>query len=84
MEALQGLLKRVGDIMEFNTALLHRGFEIDKKTGATLTPIYQVSAFSQESAEQLEKSLLVHFSVCTHLQVWVYCKKSSSEEVSVW
>lgn len=55
MEALQGLLKRVGDIMEFNTALLHRGFEIDKKTGATLTPIYQVSAFSQESAEQLEK-----------------------------
>lgn len=55
MEALQGLLKRVGDIMEFNTALLHRGFEIDKKTGAILTPIYQVSAFSQESAEQLEK-----------------------------
>lgn len=55
MEALQGLLKRVCDIMEFNTALLHREFEIDKKTGATLTPIYQVSAFSQESAEQLEK-----------------------------
>lgn len=41
--------------MEFNTALLHQGFDVDKKTGATITPIYQVSAFSQDSAEQLEK-----------------------------
>lgn len=41
--------------MKFNTALLHGGFEPEKTTGSTLTPIYQVSAFAQESAEQLEK-----------------------------
>ena len=41
--------------MEFNTELLHGNFACEKSTGATLTPIYQVSAFAQESAEQLEK-----------------------------
>ena len=41
--------------MKFNTTLLHGGFEPEKTTGSTLTPIYQVSAFAQESAEQLEK-----------------------------
>ena len=41
--------------MKFNTKLLHGGFEPEKTTGSTLTPIYQVSAFAQESAEQLEK-----------------------------
>ena len=41
--------------MEFNTALLHNAFSGDKATGATLTPIYQSSAFAQESPEQLEK-----------------------------
>ncbi|MBR1731755.1 MAG: O-acetylhomoserine aminocarboxypropyltransferase/cysteine synthase, partial [Ruminococcus sp.] len=41
--------------MEFNTALLHTAFKSDEKTGATLTPIYQSSAFAQESPEQLEK-----------------------------
>ena len=41
--------------MNFNTALLHKDNPCDKATGATLTPIYQVSAFAQESAEQLEK-----------------------------
>lgn len=41
--------------MKFNTKLLHGGFGPEKKTGSTLTPIYQVSAFAQESAEQLEK-----------------------------
>ncbi len=41
--------------MKFNTALLHEGFEGDKATGATSVPIYQVSAFAHESAEQLEK-----------------------------
>lgn len=41
--------------MKFNTALLHKSFEYDKATGSTLTPIYQVSAFAQQSAEQLEK-----------------------------
>ena len=46
---------RVGDIMEFNTALLHKGFNGEKVFGSTLTPIYQVSAFSHSSAEQLEK-----------------------------
>ena len=41
--------------MNFNTSLLHSNFSGEKSTGATLTPIYQVSAFAQESAEQLEK-----------------------------
>ena len=41
--------------MNFNTKLLHGGFLPEKATGSTLTPIYQVSAFAQESAEQLEK-----------------------------
>ena len=41
--------------MKFNTKLLHGGFGPEKTTGSTLTPIYQVSAFAQESAEQIEK-----------------------------
>jgi O-acetylhomoserine (thiol)-lyase len=41
--------------MKFNTALLHGAFDGDKATGATAVPIYQVSAFSHESAEKLEK-----------------------------
>ncbi len=41
--------------MKFNTALLHQDFAGDENTGATLTPIYQVSAFAQQSPEQLEK-----------------------------
>ena len=41
--------------MEFNTTLLHKGFNGEKVFGSTLTPIYQVSAFSHSSAEQLEK-----------------------------
>lgn len=41
--------------MEFNTALLHQAFPCDAQTGATLTPIYQVSAFAQGSAEKLER-----------------------------
>lgn len=41
--------------MKFNTALLHGGTHGDAATGATLTPIYQSSAFGQESAEQIEK-----------------------------
>lgn len=41
--------------MEFTTALLHKGFNGEKVFGSTLTPIYQVSAFSHSSAEQLEK-----------------------------
>lgn len=41
--------------MGFNTALLHQSAEGDEKTGATLTPIYQSSAFYQPSAEQHEK-----------------------------
>jgi len=39
--------------MKFNTALLHGN--ITQKEGETLTPIYQSSAFEQESAEKLEK-----------------------------
>lgn len=41
--------------MRFNTALLHSAAPGDKATGATLTPIYQSSAFYQESALQHEK-----------------------------
>ena len=41
--------------MRFNTALLHSGKMGDEVTGATLTPIYQSSAFYQTSAEQHEK-----------------------------
>ncbi len=41
--------------MKFNTALLHGGTHGDAATGATLTPIYQSSAFGQESAEKIEK-----------------------------
>jgi O-acetylhomoserine (thiol)-lyase len=49
------MIKEVGGTMEFNTALLHQSFEGEEHTGSTLTPIYQVSAFAHESAEQLEK-----------------------------
>lgn len=41
--------------MKFDTALLHGGAKTDAQTGATLTPIYQSSAFAKESAEQIEK-----------------------------
>lgn len=41
--------------MNLNTALLHQSFESDAATGATVTPICQVSAFSHESPEKLEK-----------------------------
>ncbi len=40
--------------MKFNTALLHKAFDGDAATGATLTPICQSSAFAQGSAEKLE------------------------------
>ena len=41
--------------MRFNTALLHNKAKGDEATGATLTPVYQSSAFYQPSAEQHEK-----------------------------
>lgn len=41
--------------MKFETALLHGNFKGDTNTGATLSPIYQASAFGQETAEQIEK-----------------------------
>lgn len=41
--------------MGFNTRLLHEVWGGDENTGATLTPIYQSSAFYQKSAEQHEK-----------------------------
>lgn len=40
--------------MGFNTDLLHAGV-IKNETGSTLPPVYQSSAFEQESAENLEK-----------------------------
>jgi O-acetylhomoserine (thiol)-lyase len=41
--------------MGFNTELLHGTKTGDPETGATLTPVYQSSAFFQPSAEQHEK-----------------------------
>lgn len=42
--------------MRFNTSLLHAG--VTKETnGSTLPPVYQTSAFEQESAADLEKYL---------------------------
>jgi len=41
--------------MGFNTKILHEAWTGDDATGATLTPIYQSSAFYQPSAEQHEK-----------------------------
>lgn len=40
--------------MKFNTALLHSSCGADRQTGATLTPIYQSSAFLHKTAEELE------------------------------
>ncbi|MCQ2493345.1 MAG: aminotransferase class I/II-fold pyridoxal phosphate-dependent enzyme [Lachnospiraceae bacterium] len=39
--------------MNFNTALLHDGVDKKEKFGATLTPIYQSSAFYQQTADDL-------------------------------
>lgn len=41
--------------MGFNTDALHKGFVKDSSFGATLSPIYQVSAFGFENMETLEK-----------------------------
>ena len=41
--------------MKYDTALLHGNFKGDVNTGSTLTPIYQSSAFGQDSAEHIEK-----------------------------
>ena len=41
--------------MKFNTFLLHNTKASGNDSGATLPPIYQVSAFACDSAEQLEK-----------------------------
>ena len=41
--------------MKFNTSLLHIGKANDNANGSTLPPVYQVSAFACDSAEQLEK-----------------------------
>ena len=40
--------------MNFNTALLHKSFNGDPATGATVMPVCQTSAFAHESAEKLE------------------------------
>ena len=41
--------------MNFNTALLHSVKRDGSNFGATVPPVYQVSAFAYDSAEQLEK-----------------------------
>lgn len=48
-------MRHMAEKMRFNTALLHRNMKSDGKTGATMTPIYQSSAFEHESAEKLEQ-----------------------------
>ncbi len=40
--------------MKYDTALLHGNFKGDNNTGATLVPIYQSSAFGQNTAEKIE------------------------------
>ncbi len=40
--------------MKYDTALLHGNFKGDNNTGATLVPIYQSSAFGQDTAEKTE------------------------------
>ena len=44
--------------MRFNTALLHGDFRGDAATGATLTPVYQSSAFEHKTAEELENVIV--------------------------
>jgi O-acetylhomoserine (thiol)-lyase len=41
--------------MKFNTSILHAGVDRSERYGATLPPIYQSSAFEQESALGLER-----------------------------
>jgi O-acetylhomoserine (thiol)-lyase len=41
--------------LKYDTSLLHGNFKGDAGTGATLVPVYQSSAFGQETAEQIEK-----------------------------
>lgn len=41
--------------MKYDTALLHGNFNGDSSTGSTLIPVYQTSAFGQDSAEHIEK-----------------------------
>ena len=41
--------------MKFNTSLLHGASSNGSDQGSTLPPVYQVSAFAYDSAEQLEK-----------------------------
>ena len=48
-------MKRGDTHMKFNTFLLHNAKATVNESGATLPPIYQVSAFAYESAEKLEK-----------------------------
>lgn len=49
--------------MSFNTDLLHAGVVREAK-GATLTPIYQSSAFEQDTAADLE---LRKYRICLHV-----------------
>jgi len=39
--------------MNFETKLVHSGFQGDKQTGATVPPIYQSTSFAHESAESI-------------------------------
>lgn len=41
--------------MRFNTSLLHEGVRRNDQNGATLTPIYQSSAFYHDSANEMAR-----------------------------
>ena len=47
--------------MKFNTSLLHSVRPDKNSRGETIPPIYQVSAFAYDSAEQLEKVFTLSF-----------------------
>ena len=67
--------------MEFNTALLHQQFDSDTQNGATIPPIYQVSAFAQSSAEQLEKVFnnKAHIGLSSVIKIAAALRVSPSE-----
>lgn len=53
--------------MRFNTALLHGDFRGDAATGATLTPVYQSSAFDIRQQKNLKRYFIIRHQVI-HIQ----------------
>src|SRR5205809_8147633 len=46
------LMAKERDVMQFETRAIHVGQEPDPTTGATITPIYQTSTYTQEGLGQ--------------------------------